>query len=345
MKISSDITKFLILIGLSFFISFSASAKGKLTLYCSVGADVCEMIVQAFEKETGINTAMTRKSSGETLAQIKAESSNPKGDVWFGGTGDPHLTMAQEGLSYQYKSIHFDDLREAAQQQAVNGDYRTVGIYIGALGYGYNASLMSDKNLPLPTSWMDLLDPVYKGHIQMANPNSSGTAYTTLATILQIFGEEEGWDYMKKLHLNMNQYTKSGSAPIKAAGRGENTIGICFQHDAVKQSKKGLPVSVVSPTEGTGYEVGSMSIVDGARNLDEAIIFYDWALSPEVQTMIFTSGISLQVPANTKASADVDAPDLSTINLIDYDFKVYGNKDKRAELLAKWDNDVSTIPR
>lgn len=345
MNITSNITKFLFLIGLSFFISFSASAKGKLTLYCSVGADVCEMLVQAFEKETGIKTAMTRKSSGETLAQIKAESSNPKGDVWFGGTGDPHLTMAQEGLSYQYKSKHFDDLREAAKQQAINGDYRTVGIYVGALGYGYNAKLMADKNLPIPSSWQDLLDPVYKGHIQMANPNSSGTAYTTLATILQIFGEDEGWDYMKKLHLNMNQYTKSGSAPIKAAGRGENTIGICFQHDAVKQSKKGLPVSVVSPTEGTGYEVGSMSIVEGARNLDEALIFYDWALSPATQTMIFTSGISLQVPANTKASADPDAPDLSTINLIDYDFKVYGNKDKRAELLAKWDNEVSTIPR
>ena len=61
--------------------SFSAFAKGKLTLYCSVEIDVCEILVQAFEKETGINVAMTRKSSGETFAQIKAEGSNPKGDV------------------------------------------------------------------------------------------------------------------------------------------------------------------------------------------------------------------------------------------------------------------------
>jgi len=102
---------------------------------------------------------------------------------------------------------------------------------------------------------------------------------------------------------------------------------------------------VVSPSEGTGYEVGSMSIIDGARNLDEAKIFYDWAVSPAAQTLIFTSGISLQVPANTKASADPDAPDLSTINLIDYDFQTYGNKKKRAQLLSKWDDDVSTIAR
>ena len=199
--------------------SFSAFAKGKLTLYCSVEIDVCEMLVQAFEKETGINVAMTRKSSGETFAQIKAEGSNPKGDVWFGGTGDPHLTASQEGLTQEYKSKHFDDLLPAAQNQAINGNYRTVGIYVGALGYGYNHELIASKGLPAPKSWEDLTNPAYKGEIQVANPNSSGTAYTTLATILQIFGEEKGWDYMKKLHQNINQYTKSGSAPIKATAR------------------------------------------------------------------------------------------------------------------------------
>ena len=143
----------------------------------------------------------------------------------------------------------------------------------------------------------------------------------------------------------MNTYTKSGSAPIKATGRGENLIGICFQHDGVKQTKKGLPVVTVSPEEGTGYEVGSMSIIAGARNMKEAKKFYDWALSPAIQTMVFTSGKSLQVPSNTKAQADPDAPDLSTINLIDYNFKVYGDKSTRAGLLSKWDNDVSVIPR
>ena len=88
-----------------------------------------------------------------------------------------------------------------------------------------------------------------------------------------------------------------------------------------------------------------MSLIAGGRNDKEAKIFYDWALSPAIQTLIFTSGKSLQVPANTKASADPDAPDLSTINLIDYNFKVYGDKTKRAALLSKWDNDVSSIPR
>ncbi len=56
-------------------------------------------MVAAFEKATGIKVLMTRKSSGEFYAQIKAEAANPRGDIWWGGTGDPHLQAAEEGLT------------------------------------------------------------------------------------------------------------------------------------------------------------------------------------------------------------------------------------------------------
>ena len=56
-------------------------------------------MVTAFEKATGIKVLMTRKSSGEFYAQLKAEAANPRGDIWWGGTGDPHLQAAEEGLT------------------------------------------------------------------------------------------------------------------------------------------------------------------------------------------------------------------------------------------------------
>ena len=255
-----------------------AAQADKLTLYCSAQEDWCQLMANNFQDATGIKVAMTRKSSGETFAQIKAESSNPKGDVWWGGTGDPHLQAAEEGLTASYMSPMRDQLHPWAISQAESANNKTIGIYSGALGYGYNTDLLAANNLPAPSSWADLTKPEYKGHVQMANPNSSGTAYTTLATMMQLFGEDGGFDFMKGLHSNINQYTKSGSAPIKAAGRGETTIGIVFMHDAVKQAVKGFPVKVVAPAEGTGYEIGSMSIIDGARNMKEAKAFYDWAL-------------------------------------------------------------------
>ncbi len=329
---------------LAVFTSVGAAQAASLTLYCSAQEDWCQLLARSFEDATGIDVNMTRKSSGETFAQVKAESSNPKGDIWWGGTGDPHLQAAEEGLTEAYVSPMRDQLHPWAISQAESAGDRTIGIYSGALGYGYNADILSANNLPEPACWKDLLKPEYKGHVQMANPNSSGTAYTTLASMVQIFGEDEGFEFMKGLHANINQYTKSGSAPIKAAGRGENTIGIVFMHDAVKQAVAGFPIKVVAPCEGTGYEIGSMSIVSGARNMDEAKKFYDWALSAEAQNLALQVN-AFQVPSNTGAETSPSAPDMSTIKLIDYDFKKYGSSDERKRLLKKWDDDVSTLPQ
>ncbi len=134
------------------------------------------------------------------------------------------------------------ELHDWAIKQAEAAGNKTVGVYSGALGFGYNKDLLAKNNLPEPKCWADLIKPEYKGQIQMANPNSSGTAYTMLATMVQLMGEDKGFEYLKALHANINQYTKSGSAPIKAAGLGETTIGIVFMHDAVAQAAAGFPI-------------------------------------------------------------------------------------------------------
>ena len=321
-----------------------AAQADKLTFYCSAQEEWCQVMARGFEEATGIDVDMTRKSSGETYAQVRAESSNPKGDIWWGGTGDPHLQAAEEGLTQAYVSPMRDQLHPWAIAQAESAGDRTIGIYSGALGYGFNTELLAASDLPEPACWADLLKPEYKGHVQMANPNSSGTAYTTLASMVQLFGEDEGFEFMKGLHANINQYTKSGSAPIKAAGRGETTIGIVFMHDAVAQAVAGFPIKVVAPCEGTGYEIGAMSIIDGARNLDEAKQFYDWALTAEAQNLAL--GVNaFQVMSNVATESSPMAPDMSAIKLIDYDFVKYGSSDERKRLLQKWDEEVSTLPQ
>jgi len=324
--------------------SGSALAAERLTYYCSADEDWCQLMARTFESETGISVDMTRKSSGETYAQVKAESANPKGDIWWGGTGDPHLQAAEEGLTVPYISPMRDQLYDWALRQAEASGDRTIGIYSGALGFGYNKDLLAANNLDAPKCWQDLAKPEYKGHIQMANPNSSGTAYTTLATVVQLWGEEKGFEFLKALNTNINQYTKSGSAPIKAAGRGETTIGIVFMHDAVAQAVAGFPVVAVAPCEGTGFEIGSMSIIKGARNLENAKKFYDWALSPEAQSLALQAK-SFQLPSNKNAKVSPMVPDLSSIKLIDYNFKLYGSSEERKRLLKKWDDEVGSLPR
>jgi iron(III) transport system substrate-binding protein len=324
--------------------SSAAQAQGALTLYCGAQDEWCRALTTAFEKETGIKVSMTRKSSGENYAQVKAEAANPRGDIWWGGTGDPYLQAAEDGLLQEHAPSKPGELHDWALSVWKSSKNRTIGIYSGALGFGYNTKALAAKKLPEPKCWADLLKPEYKDEVQVADPNSSGTSYTLLATIIQLMGEDKGFAYMKGLHKNVNQYTKSGAAPAKAVSLGETAIGITFMHDMVAASADNPEVKVVAPCEGTGYEIGSMSIIKGAKNLDSAKKFYDWALTPAPQ-ILAAQNKQLQLQANKATPVPANSPNLSDIKLIDYDFTKYGSSVERKRLLAKWDADVKSQPK
>ncbi|MCC7099316.1 MAG: ABC transporter substrate-binding protein [Rubrivivax sp.] len=302
------------------------------------------MIQTVFARSTGIRINMSLKGSGEALAQLIAERANPKTDVWFGGTGDPHLQAAEQGLTLEYKSASLPQLHAWAQQQAQQSGYKTVGIYSGPLGFGYNTELVAKKKMPIPQSWADLLKPVYKGEIQVANPASSGTSYTMIATLVQLMGEDKAFDYLKQLHRNIQTYTRSGTGPIKAVARGETTVSISFVHDGPGEAMQGFPVATITPSEGTGAEIGSMSIIKGARNLENARRFYEWALTASAQEL-GAAAKQFQVPSNKAAKVDPHVPDFKKIKFINYDYAKYGASAERKRLIARWEKDVNALPR
>ena len=133
-----------VLLGLS-----AAASAQTVNVICSVQAEWCNVISTVYARTTGVRINMALKGSGEALAQLIAEKDNPKTDVWFGGTGDPHLQAAEQGLTLEYKSPTLAQLHPWAQQQAKQSGYKTVGIYSGPLGFGYNPELLAKKKLPL----------------------------------------------------------------------------------------------------------------------------------------------------------------------------------------------------
>ncbi|EHR70039.1 ABC-type Fe3+ transport system, periplasmic component [Burkholderiales bacterium JOSHI_001] len=321
-----------------------AQDAGQVNVICSVQAEWCNMIQTVFAKSTGIKVNMSLKGSGEALAQIIAERANPKTDVWFGGTGDPHLQAAEQDLTLEHKSAALPQLHPWAQQQAAQSKYRTVGIYSGPLGFGYNSELIAKKKLAVPRTWADLLKPEYKGEIQVANPASSGTAYTMVATLVQLMGEDKAFDYMKALHKNIATYTRSGTGPIKAVARGEATLSISFVHDGPGEKLQGFPVETVTPAEGTGAEIGSMSLIKGARNLEAARKFYEWALTPQAQ-QFGAAAKQFQLPSNKATPVDARVPDFKKIRFINYDYARYGASAERKRLIGRWEKDVNSLPK
>jgi iron(III) transport system substrate-binding protein len=111
-------------------------------------------------------------------------------------------------------------------------------------------------------------------------------------------------------------------------------------HDAVAQTVEGFPVKSVAPCEGTGYEIGSMSIIKGARNLDHAKKFYDWALTADAQK-IAAQTKQFQLPSNKGAPQPPEAPRFADMKLIDYDQMKYGSVAERKRLIARWDREVN----
>ncbi len=313
-------------------------ATEKLNVVCSAEPDWCNLMVTAFEQETGANVSMVRKSTGETLTLIRAQAADPEIDVWWGGTGDPHLIAAAEGLTQPINIDTSDLLGWATNMSSISGG-RTFGIYAGVLGIAYNPKLVAAKGLEAPKCWKDLANPAYRGQIQVANPNSSGTAYTELASFVQLFGEDEAFRLLAAIGKNVSEYTKSGSAPSKAAARGQTTISIGFMHDMVKLASLGFPLEIVAPCEGTGYEVGAVSVIAGAKNPELAKRWVEFALRADIQSRAVEVK-SYQVPSNVKSLVAPESPDLAAIKLIDYDFATYGLPGTRARLLARWDKEV-----
>jgi iron(III) transport system substrate-binding protein len=325
------------------FASGSAHAQSQINVMCSVPVAWCEAVVGQYQRDTGIKVNLTQKAAGEALAQLVAEKANPKYDVWYAGTGDAHLQAAEQDVTEAYQSPLLPQLHDWARTQAERAKYKTVGLFAGVLGFGYNRDVLAKKNLAAPKCWADLTRREYKNEVQMANPNASGTAYMTIATFVQLFGEARAFDLLRAMHKNTNNYPRTGIGAIKAAARGETGIGVTFLDDASPDIAAGFPVNVVAPCVGTGYQVASMSLVKHARNMDAAKKFYDWALTPDSQKLAADTN-NYQTMSNRNTPTPALAVKIADVKLVNYDFGKYGDAAERKRLLAKWDKEVYATP-
>ena len=196
-KISLSISTALLAAG--FMTSSAVNAQGRLVVYCSATNILCETTTKAFGEKYDVKTSFIRNGSGSTFAKVEAEKNNPQADVWFGGTFDPQAQAAELGLIEPYKSKHIDEIVERFRDPAKTKGHYVSAIYMGILGFGVNTERLAKLGIKeVPKCWKDLTDPRLKGEVQIADPQSAGTAYTALATFVQLWGEEKAFDFLKK---------------------------------------------------------------------------------------------------------------------------------------------------
>ena len=287
---------------------------------------------RAFENRTGIKVEVVRQSTGVMLSFLKFERNNASGstiDVLFGGPADAYVIGAREGLFEKYISPE----RANIARDHMDKDGCWTGVYLGSIGFAVSPKRLKELGLSTPTCWDDLLSPKLRGEISMANPVSSGTGYTVLATLAQMMGKDQAIQYLKALDSNILDYTRSGAMPGKLVGLGQIAVGILFSHDVLAFRQQGYDIDLIFPKEGTGFEIGGIAIVKGTSRLDEAKRFVDFMLSAEGQNLYAAMG-EFRLPTNRLAAIPVGAVPFSKINVIEYD--VTWAAVHKDDLLEEW---------
>lgn len=313
----------------------------ELTFICSPQEDWCQALSAAFTQETGIAANYVRLSGGEAVARLSAAGETPEFDAWFGGGAEGHIAADEQGFIEKYVS---DNAAQIPDEYKEAGGTWT-GIYAGALSFCSNTDVLDRIGADAPESWNDLLDAKFKKNIAMAHPGTSGTAYQALWTQAELNNgsQDDALKYFGKLHSNILQYSKSGSAPGQMAGRGEVATGIIFAQDCQKFINEGFTnLKTTFPKEGMTYEVGAVSLIKNAKHPNAAKKFIDWALTAKAQNIGATVG-TYSVPTNPDATITDDMVDLSALKLIDADIKEQG--DARVEFTSRFDAEVAPAPK
>jgi iron(III) transport system substrate-binding protein len=310
-----------------------AGVAQALTVYSSVDEENAKKLLDAFTKATGVETQMVFLSSGPALSRIEAEKANPQADVWFGAPSENHILAKERGLTEPYVSRNAGGLTDEFKDK----DGYWHAIYTNPLAFGVRTDILESRTAPAPASWEDLKNPAYKGLIQMPSPQSSGTAYAVILTLIQERGEEGAFEYLKAINPNIQTYTQSGTAPSGALGVGETPLAIQFTPGFLKLADEGYPVKVVFPSEGVGYEVAAMSILKGAQHAEEAKKLVDWMTSKDGQGALSASKTYF-LPIRADVSGGTGVPSLDAIKLVATDPAFAAENKKR--LVERWTKDV-----
>ena len=262
----------------------AARAAEELIVYTAVEPEELTGFAKAFEaKNPGIKIKWVRDSTGIMTAKLLAEGKNTQADIVWGLAATSLLLLKDAGILEPYAPKGVEKLDKLFVDGSNPPSWVGQRAWIASLCV--NTAETTAKKLPIPKSWADLTKPVYKGHLVMPNPASSGTGYLDVSSWIQMWGEDKAWKFMDALHENIGIYTHSGSKPCKMAGKAEFPIGVSFAYKGAQLKAKGAPVLTIAPSEGVGWELESFGLVKGAKNAAAARKLADWSVTRDTNVI------------------------------------------------------------
>jgi len=302
------------------------AAAQKVIVYTSNDSNLNRFVYEAFKKETGIEVEGVEAGSGVVFRRIQSERERPLGDIVWGVSRT--LLRANKALLAPYASKN----KDAVPAQFRDADDHWIGSNVHILVILQNTKLIPENEGP--KSWADLMDPKWKGKVAFTDPANSGSAYSNLTMLADLWGSgDAGWEKVSQLLSNTRVLNRS-SLVFQGVGNGEFPLGISLEYAGYLWSSNGAPVKVIYPADGTIAQMEGVAIIKGGPNTENAKKFVDYVTRKDVREAIL--GFAFRRPARQ----DLDLsklpgamPQLSAIKILDYDEDRW--VEKRAETAQK----------
>jgi iron(III) transport system substrate-binding protein len=292
-----------------------------VTIYTAAPQDLLDNVIPAFEKSANVKVELIKGGSGDLINRLKAEKGRQAADVLFSVS-----TEVIEANAALFSKFTPDNVKYLSSVFKVND--AAVPFTAVANSFGVNTKQLTPAQYP--KTWVDLGNPMYKGKISAGRPDKSGSAFIQLALILQIYGEDKGWDVYGKI-LDNTVLSNSSGAVSKFVNDGEALIGLSNEDTLLKFKAGGGPVDILYPTDGTSALADSMALTATPANAEGGKAFINFMLSREAQEIL--DGVGRRTVRSDVVSKNQLTP-LNKINVFKYNDDWAGAN--RARILAKF---------
>jgi iron(III) transport system substrate-binding protein len=262
----------------------AAAKEGKVVWYSSIDVKVAELIAKAFRADyPNIQIEVERSGSERVFQRINQEyqSGIKNVDVVNSSDASHFIYWKQQ----KWLAVHTppDVKRYPAQFKDPEGYYAAWRATLSVMGY--NTNLVPAKDAP--TSYLDLLDPKWKGKLVKSHPGYSGTSLTGTYAIVKALG----WDYLEKLSKQGVQQLQSTTATPKSIASGERAVMVDGnEYNMFIEIDAKSPVAIIYPKEGTPFVTSPTAIFADAPHPNAARVLQNFLYTAKIQQLAVNEG-------------------------------------------------------
>ena len=261
------------------------TSKRHLLIYTPHGqAQLKDFISRYQQLHPDVEVQFLDMGSREILERVRAERNRPQADLWWGAAHTTFQTAAEENLLATYRPTWAEKVPASSHdaQDHWYGIYETPEVIV------YNSEAIPADQAP--RDWDDVLDERWRDKILIRNPNPSDSMRAIFGAMIWRFyretgNPEKGYDWLRRLDLNVHEYTADGTLLMQKLARREGLISLWNLPDVWVYKQRGLPLAYVIPASGTPVISDGIAVVRGAPNEEEARRFYEFATTPENLTL------------------------------------------------------------